>query len=70
MRTETKTKIKAAPEGGICSLCGDDYQGYGNSAWPINGGKCCDLCNQIVIVRRFNDLQRSIEKKRIVEGEN
>ena len=46
-----------------CSICENPiipepisgwYQG--NNAWPINDGRCCDNCNNIVIARRLNTL--------------
>jgi hypothetical protein len=37
----------------ICSICQDEYEGWGNNAQPINDGQCCDSCNQLVIHARF-----------------
>ena len=28
-----------------CSVCGNQYEGWGNNAEPINSGRCCDSCN-------------------------
>ena len=28
-----------------CSICGKKYTGWGNNAWPVNDGECCDKCN-------------------------
>jgi len=42
----------------ICSVCRCDYLGFGNNAQPINAGRCCDRCNNIVIVARINDMRR------------
>tara|TARA_R110001592_G_scaffold75277_2_gene228033 strand:- start:165 stop:320 length:156 start_codon:yes stop_codon:yes gene_type:complete len=36
----------------ICSICGGLFQGYGNNAKPINGGRCCDSCNKKVLAAR------------------
>ena len=47
----------------VCSVCGQDYIGWGNNAWPINDGRCCDPCNQIVIMHRLADLQRQPLRK-------
>ncbi len=38
-----------------CSICGctiKDKMGwkYGNNAQPINNGRCCDNCNDMVVV--------------------
>ena len=40
-----------------CSICGVKYIGYGNNAWPINNGRCCDDCNNTkVIPARLKEL--------------
>ena len=36
----------------VCSICEENYIGYGNNAQPINDGECCDSCNTIVITTR------------------
>ena len=38
-----------------CSICGKEIEGFGNNAWPINEGICCDECNskQVVPLRIF-----------------
>ncbi len=33
-----------------CSICGKDYEGYGNNAKPVNNGQCCDECNFRVVI--------------------
>lgn len=33
-----------------CCLCGGTYIGYGNSAEPINNGRCCDRCNMEKVI--------------------
>lgn len=33
-----------------CCVCGKEIVGYGNSASPLNGSKCCDECNLKVVV--------------------
>ena len=35
-----------------CSICGNLIEGRGNSAKPINEGRCCDKCNFKVISAR------------------
>ena len=41
-----------------CSICGKSYEGYGNSAIPVNDGICCDKFNiEIVIPRRLSDIE-------------
>ncbi len=40
----------------ICSICGKEYDGFGNNAEPVNDGKCCDDCNiNVVIPARLAD---------------
>ena len=38
----------------ICSICFRKFNEFGNNAWPINSGFCCDDCNKIVVVARIN----------------
>lgn len=33
-----------------CVICGKEYDGYGNNAEPVKSGKCCDKCNQEVVI--------------------
>ena len=39
----------------ICSICGEEYFGWGNNAEPINDGRCCDDCNTKVIIARLKN---------------
>ena len=41
-----------------CSICKSSYQGFGNNAQPINDGRCCDECNDKVILARFARLNK------------
>lgn len=34
----------------ICSICGKEFVGYTNDAYPVNNGECCDLCNWSVVI--------------------
>lgn len=34
----------------ICSICGKEYQGFGNNAQPVNNGRCCDKCNSNAVI--------------------
>lgn len=45
----------------ICSICFEDYYGYGNNAYPVHlenvSSRCCDKCNEtIVIPARINKI--------------
>ena len=34
------------------------YTEYGHNAEPVNDGRCCDMCNQTVVIpRRIKDAQ-------------
>ena len=36
-----------------CSICGKEYEGFGNNAQPLADGDCCDNCNNKVIRERL-----------------
>ena len=55
----------------ICSICGKEFDGFGNNAEPVNDGLCCDKCNNdIVIPRRLADIdkKKSTDVKKKVES--
>lgn len=33
-----------------CSICGEEYRGFGNNADPINNGRCCEGCNATKVI--------------------
>lgn len=33
-----------------CPVCGKKYTGYGNNAWPVYDGRCCDACNMNYVI--------------------
>lgn len=37
-------------ESKICIICGKPYIGYGNNAWPIKTGICCNDCNSNLVI--------------------
>jgi hypothetical protein len=40
-----------------CSICNGQFTGFGNNAWPVNTGRCCDTCNDIhVLAARMRNL--------------
>lgn len=41
-----------------CCICGKEIKGYGNNAEPLKKGKCCDNCNEIVIIARINNWRK------------
>ena len=40
----------------ICSICNEEFEGFGNNAQPINDGICCDDCNTLVIIERIKEM--------------
>jgi hypothetical protein len=41
-----------------CVICKEIIHGqYGNNAWPIIEGRCCDLCNADVIMARMDQIR-------------
>jgi hypothetical protein len=42
-----------------CSICNEDFEGFGNNAEPINDGRCCDDCNNLVIMERIKELNNN-----------
>lgn len=48
-----------------CSICGKEYEGWGNNARPVNDGECCDECNALIVVpRRIQDRMNSLKVKK------
>lgn len=33
-----------------CSICSEEFVGYGNNAYPVNEGRCCDQCNDSSVI--------------------
>lgn len=53
-------KLDEAKDIQNCVICGKPIVGYGNNAAPVADGKCCDQCNQnVVIPARLKELQNS-----------
>ena len=36
-----------------CVICKKEFDGYGNNAEPLAEGRCCDACNEKVIIARL-----------------
>ena len=34
----------------VCSICRLAFVEYGNNAWPVNEGRCCNICNDTVVI--------------------
>ena len=39
-----------------CSICNENFEGFGNNAEPVNDGRCCDDCNNLVIMERIKEM--------------
>ena len=49
----------------VCSICENIYWGFGNNAWPVNEGRCCDSCNWTdVIPARLKGILKPEKPKR------
>lgn len=35
---------------GVCCICGNHYDNYGNNAKPFKSGRCCDKCDNEVVI--------------------
>ena len=58
-----------AAEKKICSICGEEYEGWGNNAWPVNDGTCCDSCNYLfVLPERIRNIQKKKETPDVREA--
>ena len=33
-----------------CCICGLEFEGFGNNAEPIKEGRCCDKCNEYIVI--------------------
>jgi len=41
-----------------CCLCGKTMDDIGNNAMPLKQGRCCDDCNDDVIMERIKEAER------------
>jgi len=46
---------------GVCVICGEEYEGYGNNPYPVKEeGECCDKCNlKVVVPERIRQLEEA-----------
>lgn len=53
-----------------CVICGKKSLGYGHNAMPASEGRCCDKCNEEVVIpfRMKENLTRNITKKQFDEA--
>lgn len=53
-----------------CSICQNKIYGRGNSATPVNDGRCCDGCNiNVVLPARMNLTKKITPQKPIEKSE-
>ena len=51
----------------ICSICQREFTEWGNNAWPVNTGKCCNACDiEVIIPARIRIMQRA---EKLIEKE-
>ena len=54
-----------------CVICGAPIEGYGNNAEPVKKGKCCDKCNQeIVIPARLKNIKLTEDKDETADAKS
>ncbi len=60
--------VQSANTVNSCVLCSEDYKGFGHNPWPLNNGRgrCCDTCNDYVLLARIARLNKEKIKKRFV----
>lgn len=66
-----KMNVNKPPKNGAfseCSICGEQYEGFGNNAQPINNGICCDMCNTDVIYARLGLFQENVNAQETFES--
>ena len=59
-------EIKSANTVNSCVLCSEDFKGFGHNPWPLNNGRgrCCDTCNDYVLLARLARINRLAEGKK------
>jgi hypothetical protein len=35
---------------GVCTICMLPFDEYGHNAWPVNSGRCCNRCQDTVVI--------------------
>lgn len=49
----------------VCSICQNEYYGWSNNAWPVNEGRCCKECDDLIVIpARIRMMMRSEKGKR------
>lgn len=45
-----------------CSICGEPFEGHGHNSLPLAKGRCCDVCNILVIELICTSLRKTSSK--------
>lgn len=53
--------IKEAKKIKKCSICGKIITGYGNNAYPVNDGICCNTCNLTFVIPKRLENAKNIK---------
>ena len=58
--------VQSANTVNACVLCSENYKGFGHNPWPLNKGRgrCCDTCNDYVLLARLARINRLAEGKK------
>lgn len=46
-----------------CCICGNEIENYGNNAFPVKDGKCCDSCHETVVIPARMSKIRNLSKE-------
>jgi hypothetical protein len=53
----------------ICCICGNGYDEYGHNADPVKKARCCNNCNDTVVIpARIRQLRRAQKRKENTSG--
>jgi probable addiction module antidote protein len=59
MSRTREARAAVTPRMQICSICQREFSEFGNSADPVNDGRCCDRCDsEVVIPARMRRMKR------------
>ena len=53
---------ETAKEKQKCTICKNNFNGFGNNAEPVKKGSCCNICNTLYVIpkrlKEWNNTQR------------
>jgi hypothetical protein len=55
---------------GPCVICGVSFEEYGHSTEPIKRGRCCNICNDAIIIPARIRIMRQSQDQEAQENES